>query len=182
MTTNAYAINGQLGIDVTAAGVTTPQFAVGTRVRLSDGSEWIYVKASATCNQYDMLGVSDDATCAGLTTTLASTGVALAVAQQALTSGSYYWVLTANPTPPAVASAGVPASTDNYKVRTAASCAVNAKLATTATAGTIDDTTAGTSLRIDNIVLTDTNTTSTTSARTFRTSVGGMVLSGTLAI
>lgn len=182
MTTNAFPINGQLGVDVAATGVTTPQFAVGTRTRLSDGSEWMYVKASATCNQYDMLGISDDATCAGLTTTLAATGVALAVAQQALTSGSYYWVLTANPTPPAVASAGVPASTDNYKVRTAASCATYAKLASTATAGTVDDTTAGSVIRIDNIIITDTNTTSTTSARTFRTSVGGMVLSGTLAI
>lgn len=181
MTTGSFVSNGMLGVDTAAAGVTAAAFTVGTRVRKSDGSEWIYVKASAACNIYDMLGISDNVTCAGLTTTLASTGVALAVAQQALTSGSFYWVLTANPTPP-TAPAGVPDSTDNYKVRTAASCAVAAKLATTATAGTIDDTTAGSVLRIDNIVITDTNTTSTTSARTFRTSVGGMVLSGTLAI
>lgn len=181
MTTSAFTINGALGIDVTATGVTTPAWTVGTRTKLSDGSEWVYVKASAACNQYDMLGISDNVTCAGLTTTLASTGVALAVAQQALTSGSHYWVLTANPTPP-TAPAGVPDSTDNYKVRTAASCAVAAKLATTATAGSIDDTTAGTALRIDNIVITDTNTTSTTSARTFRTSIGGMVLGGVLTV
>ena len=166
MTTNAFLVDGTLGVDVTVVGVTTPVWAVGKRVSLSDGSVWMYVKASATCNQYDMLGISDDATCAGLTTTLAATGVALAVAQQALTSGSYYWVLVANPTPPPVASAGVPASTDNYKVRTAASCATYAKLASTATAGTVDDVTTGSSIRIDNIIITDTNTTSTTSART----------------
>lgn len=181
MTTLSYVNNGILGIDVAAAGVTTPGFTVGTRCRMSDGSEWIYVKASATCNQYDALAITDNVTCAGLTTTLASTGVGVAVAQQALTSGSYYWVLTSNPTPP-TAPAGVPDSTDNYKVRTAASCAVAAKLATTATAGTLDDTTAGSVLRIDGIFITDTNTTSTTSARTFRTAVSGMQIGGTLAV
>lgn len=182
MTTGSYVNDGTLGVETAATGVTTPAFTVGKRVTKSDGSVWMYVKASATCNIYDALGISDDATCAGLTSTLAATGVAVAFAQQALTSGSYYWVLLANPTPPAVASAGVPASTDNYKVRTAASCAVYAKLATTATAGTIDDTTAGTTYRLDNIIITDTNTTSTTSARTFRTSAHGVTISGTLAI
>lgn len=173
MTTSAFVNNGQLGIDVTAAGVTTPAFNVGQRITLSDGSTWIYVKASATCNIYDALAIIDSTTCSGITSTLGLRGCAFGVAQQALTSGSYYWVLTSNPTPP-TAPAGVPDSTDNYKVRTAASCAVDAKLATTATAGTLDDTTAGTVARMDGIVITDTNTTSTTSARNFRTAVGGV--------
>jgi len=173
MTTGAFAANGQLGINVAAAGVTTPAFQVGMRTRLSDGSEWIYIKASATCNQYDCVAIIDNATCQGMTSTIDLRGVAVGFAQQALTSGSYYWVLTSNPTPPSAPS-GVPDSTDNYKVRVAASCAVDAKLATTATAGTLDDTTAGTVARMDGIVITDTNTTSTTSARTFRTAVGGV--------
>lgn len=175
MTTNAFVADGTLGIDVSAAGVTTPAFQVGKRITLSDGSTWIYIKASATCNQYDCVAIIDSATCQGMTSTIGLRGVAVGFAAlQAMTSGSYYWVLTSNPTPP-TAPAGVPDSTDNYKVRTAASCAVDAKLATTATAGTIDDTTAGTVCRLDGIVITDTNTTSTTSARTFRTAVGGVV-------
>lgn len=173
MTSSAYCSDGTLGVDVTAAGVTTPGWSVGKRVTLSDGSTWMYVKASATCNQYDCVAIIDSATVQGMTSTIGLRGVAVGFAQQALTSGSYYWVLTSNPTPP-TAPGGVPDSTDNYKVRTAASCAVDAKLATTATAGTLDDTTAGTVCRMDGIVITDTNTTSTTSARTFRTAVGGV--------
>lgn len=182
MTTGSYVNDGKLGIDTTDTGVTTPRWPVGTRCEKSDGSTWMYVKASATATIYDALGITDDATCAPLSSTVAANGTPVAFAQQALTSGSYYWVLLSNPTPPAVASAGVPVATDNYKVRVAASCAVNAKLATTATAGVLDDTTAGTTYRLDNIVITDTNTASTTSARTFRTSAYGVVIGGTLAI
>lgn len=173
MTTGAYANNGQLGIAVGEAGTTAPLFPVGTRVTLSDGSTWIYVKASATALIYDALAIIDSSTCQPITSTLGLRGVAVGIAQQALTSGSYYWVLTANPTPP-TAPSGVPDSTDNYKVKVLASCAVDAKLATTATAGVLDDTTAGTVLRLDGIVLTDTNTASVSSARTFRTAVSGI--------
>lgn len=173
MTTAAYCNNGTLGVDVAATGVTTPAWTVGKRVTLSDGSTWIYVKASATCTQYDAVAIIDSSTCQPITSTIGLRGVAVGICQQALTSGSYYWVLTSNPTPP-TAPSGVPDSTDNYKVRVLASCAVDAKLATTATAGALDDTTAGTVLRLDGIVLTDTNTASVSSARTFRTAVAGI--------
>jgi len=173
MTTSAYCNDGTLGVDVTATGVTTPAWPVGKRVTLSDGSTWIYVKASATVNQYDCVAIIDSATVQGMTSTIGLRGVAVGFAQQALTSGSYYWVLTSNPTPPS-APAGVPDSTDNYKVRVLASCAVDAKLATTSTAGALDDTTAGTVCRMNGIVITDTNTASVSSARTFRTAIGGV--------
>lgn len=181
MTTNAYVIDGQLGVDVTAAGVTTPVFPVGKRVSLSDGSQWMYVKASGTVPQYAAVGIDSDTTVTALTTTTASTGVAVGVAQQAMVSGSYYWVLTANPTPPAI-SASASASTDNYRLRVASQCAVAAKLATTAYGGTLDDTTGGTSLRIDGIWITDTNTASASSSRSFRTAHYGMGIGGTLAV
>jgi len=173
MTTGAFCNDGKLGIDVAATGVTTPAFSVGKRIALSDGSQWIYIKASAAALIYDALAIIDSTTAQPITSTLGLRGVAVGIAQQALTSGSYYWVLTANPTPP-TAPSGVPDSTDNYKVKVLASCAVDAKLATTSTAGVLDDTTAGTVLRLDGIVLTDTNTTSVSSARTFRTAVAGI--------
>jgi hypothetical protein len=173
MTTGAFVNNGMIGVKVDATGVTTPEWQIGTRAKLSDGSEWIYIKASATALIYDALAIIDNATCQPITSTLGLRGVAVGIAQQALTSGSHYWVLTSNPTPPS-APAGVPDSTDNYKVKVLASCAVDAKLATTSTAGVLDDTTAGSVLRLDGIVLTDTNTASVSSARTFRTAIGGI--------
>lgn len=157
----AYVISGQLGVDPTLdiTGTTTPQHVVGSRVRMSDGTEWVYLKASATIAQYDVCVSVDNATTQGITSTLGLRGMAICLAQQAFVSGEYGWFLVSNPL----------GSTD-YKVNTAASCTVDIKLATTATAGVLDDTTAGTVLRVDGVVLTDTNTTSTTSPRTFRTS------------
>ena len=173
MTTGAFVNTGMLGVNVAALGSTVPEWQIGSRVELSDGSEWIYVKASASALIYDALAIIDSSTCQPITSTLGLRGVAVGIAQQALTSGSHYWVLTANPTPP-TAPSGVPDSTDNYKVKVLASCAVDAKLATTSTAGVLDDTTAGSVLRLDGIVLTDTNTASVSSARTFRTAISGI--------
>jgi len=181
MTTSSYVNDGTLGVDTSAAGVTTPAWTVGKRVSKSDGSQWMYVKASGTIPQYAAAGIDSATTATALTTTTASTGVAVGIAQQAMVSGSYYWILTANPTPPAVA-AGVPDSTDNYKLRVASQCANLAKLATTAYGGTLDDTTAGSVLRIDGIWITDTNTASASSSRTFRTAHYGMGIGGTLAV
>lgn len=155
----AYFINGLIGADPAAAVVTSPVFPVGTRALANDGTEWVYLKASATIAQYACCVSVDNATTQGVTSTLGLRGMALCIAQQAYASGDYGWFLLSNPL-------GV----TTWKVRTAASAAVDVKLATTATAGVLDDTTAGTVLRIDGIVLTDTNTTSTTDPRTFRTS------------
>jgi hypothetical protein len=173
MTTGAFANDGRLGVNVAALGSTNPEWQIGTRVEMSDGSEWIYVRASATALIFDALAIIDSTTCQPITSTLGLRGVAVGIAQQALTSGLHYWVLTANPTPP-TAPAGVPDSTDNYKVKVLASCAVDAKLATTSTAGVLDDTTAGTVCRLNGIVLTDTNTAAVSSARTFRTAASGI--------
>jgi hypothetical protein len=70
----------------------------------------------------------------------------------------YVWMLIANPL-----------AATTYKVRVAASCAIDAKLATTANAGTLDDTTAGTVMRCNGIVLTDSQPAGSSGSRTFRT-------------
>lgn len=154
-----YSIDGKLGVDVTAAAATTPAWAVGTRSKQADGTEWVYLKASATIRQYDAVVSVDNATTQGITSTLGLRGMAIAIAQQAYVANDYGWYLLANPL-------GV----TGYKVRVALSCAIDAKLATTAFAGTLDDTTAGTVMRVNGIVLTDSQPAGSSGSRTFRTS------------
>lgn len=161
----AYAINGLIGVDVSKAAVTTPGFPVGQEVELNDGSKWQYVAipTSTTIVQYGAYAVTSGVAVAALTSTIGLKGYNIAIAQQAVTSDAsniqYIWMLTANKL----------AST-SYKVRVAASAAIDIKLATTAFAGTLDDTTAGTVLRIDGIVLTDSQPAGSSGSRTFRTS------------
>lgn len=165
----AFAINGPIGVNVSASPVTTPQFALGSRVEMNDASVWIYVAVptSTTIIQYACYGIASLGnsrfTVAALTSTIGLRGVAIAIAQQAVTSDAtntqYLWMLIANPS-----------ADTTYKVRVAASCAIDAKLATTAFGGTLDDTTAGTVLRVDGIVLTDSQPAGSSGSRTFRTS------------
>lgn len=161
----AYSIDGKIGVNVSDAPVTTPVWPVGARTVLSDGSEWAYLSigTSQAISQYMAVGGTTGLLTVPLTSTNALTGVPIYIAQQAVTSNAsdeqYMWFLCANP---------LAAST--YKVRVAASCAPNAKLATTANGGTLDDTTAGTVLRVDGIVITETQPSGSSGSRTFRTS------------
>lgn len=165
----AYTIDGKIGVDVTAAAVTTPGWPVGTRARLSDGTEWVYVSiaVSTTIIQYAVYAMASGGNSTGnvaaVTSTIGLRGCALCIAQQAVTSDAsnvqYVWMLLSNPE-----------ATTTYKVRVAASCAIDAKLATTVNAGTLDDTTAGTVMRCNGIVLTDSQPSGSSGSRTFRTS------------
>lgn len=168
----AYTLGGIIGVDVTSAAGTTavnnppvPKHTVGNEVELSDGTKWRYVSIpiSTTIIQYGVYGLSTaTGGVAALTSTIGLRGVTIAIAQQAVTSDAtniqYIWMLIANPL-------GV----TGYKVRVAASCAIDAKLATTAFAGTLDDTTAGTVLRVNGIVLSDSQPSGSSGSRTFRT-------------
>lgn len=161
----AFFTNGPIGAKPDAAPVTSPAFKVGTEAKADDGSKWIYVAVpvSTTIIQYGAYAISSGVAVAALTSTLGLRGFAVCIAQQAVTSDSaniqYLWMLISNPL-----------GNTSYKVRVAASCAVDAKLATTANAGTLDDTTAGTVIRLDGIVLTDSQPAGSSGSRTFRTS------------
>lgn len=162
----AYAINGIIGVNVDAAPHTTPIRPLGFKVEMSDGSTWQYlaIPTSTAIRQYDACAViASNSTVNALTSTNGLKGYALAIAQQTVSSNTssiqYMYFLLANPN----------GKTD-YKVRVAASCAIDAKLATTAMGGTLDDTTAGTVLRVDGIVLTDSQPSGSSGSRTFRTS------------
>lgn len=160
-----YNIDGRIGVDVSASPTTTAAWPVGMRTRLNDGSEWAYltIGTSQAISQYMAVGGTTGSLTVPLTSTNALTGVPIYIAQQAVTSNAssvqYMWFLCANPL-----------ASSSYKVRVAASCAVAAKLATTANGGTLDDTTAGTVLRVDGIVLTDSQPAGSSGSRTFRTS------------
>jgi hypothetical protein len=155
-----------VGANPTFAPTTLAGFAVGSRIRQSDGSEWIYaaIPTSTAIRQYDCcVIIASNGTVNAITSTLALRGMAICIAQQAVSSDTaniqYMWFLLSNPL----------AST-TYKVRVALSCAIDAKLATTAMGGTLDDTTGGTVLRVDGIVLTDSQPAGSSGSRTFRTS------------
>lgn len=166
----AYVTFGPVGADPTVAASTTSGFTLGTRCRMSDGTEWVYlsIPTSTTIVQYGMYAVASLGnsrhTVAAVTSTIGLRGCSLAIAQQAVTSDAsnvqYMWFLLSNP-----------GADTAYKVRVAASCAIDAKLATTAFAGTLDDTTAGTVMRCNGIVLTDSQPAGSSGSRTFRTSI-----------
>ena len=161
----AYAINGVIGVNVTSAPTTVPGRSLGQKVEMNDGSVWQYlaIPTSTAIRQYDTCAViTSTSTVNAITSTIGLKGYPIAIAQQAVTSDAsnvqYMWFLVANPL----------GKTD-YKVRVAASCAIDAKLATTAFGGTLDDTTAGTVLRVDGIVLNDSQPAGSSGSRTFRT-------------
>lgn len=165
----AYALApSSMGVNVSAAASTTAGFPLGLEVQLDDGSKWKYlsIPTSTTIIQYAVYAIASLGntrhTVAALTSTIGLRGCAVAIAQQAVTSDAsnvqYMWFLIANP-----------AAVTTYKVRVAASCAIDAKLATTANAGTLDDTTAGTVMRLNGIVLTDSQPSGSSGSRTFRT-------------
>lgn len=166
----AYCIDGKAGVVVTDAPATTPVWAVGTRAAMSDGTAWIYcaVPTSTSVRQYDCCGITGTSSIVPVTSTIGLRGVGEAICQQTVTSDSvniqYLWFLTSNTM-----------GNTTYKVRVALSCAVDAKLATTAFAGTLDDTTAGTVQRVDGIVLTDSQPAGSSGSRTFRTATSGLM-------
>lgn len=166
----AFAIDSRIGLNVGDAPVTTPVWAVGQRSTMSDGTIWVYcaVPVSTSVRQYDCCGITGTASVVPVTSTIGLRGVGEVICQQTVTSDSvniqYLWMLAANPM-----------ANTTYKVRVALSCAIDAKLATTAFAGTLDDTTAGTVQRVDGIVLTDSQPAGSSGSRTFRTATPGLM-------
>lgn len=126
-----HAITPILGVDITAATSTTPNFKLAGRATLSDGGEAMYIKASSTITAGDVLLIDSAGAAAPITTALTDAGTATAhkyigVAHVDITSGSYGWACTR----------GVPTAGINV----AASCVRGSPLYTTSTAGRLDDT------------------------------------------
>ena len=102
---------------------TSPSFAVGTTVNLSDGGQAVYVRASSDVAQYSAVSVRVDNTVVPITTTNSANSKVVGFAQASIASAYYGWVQIG----------GKPV------VKLAASCLPAVPLYTTATAGTLDD-------------------------------------------
>lgn len=129
----AFSIQNMLGADLTAVYIPAstsgdtlayprPPFAVGTKTRGSDATEWTYILASSAIAQYDFVGIDEDFNAAPLTDAMALDGWFIGIAQVAIASTYYGWVATQG---------------TNISGRVGASTTVDVALWTTATAGTL---------------------------------------------
>lgn len=149
----AYISDGTIGIDLTAktAGTTTDGenaiFSLGHRVAGTDNSEWVYVQAGGAITQYDAVAIDENYQAVALTSALALAGHMIGFAQVAFSDNDLGWVALEG---------------SNITARIAGSCAADVQLYTSATAGVLDDTSAGVLIR--GVVAVTTN--STTAAST----------------
>lgn len=112
---------------------TAARIPVGTVVNTTDGGSMMYVQATSTIAQYDACIIINTSSAAGasigcvpVTTTNALTSQRLAFAQTAIASASYGWVHL---------------SGNSIRVKSLIACQPAVPLFTTATAGSLDDTT-----------------------------------------
>ena len=104
---------------------TTPSFATGTTVNLTDGGQAVYVQAASTVSTYMAVSVRVDNTVLPLTTTNSASSKAIGFAQASIASAYYGWVQLG----------GKP------RVNVLIACQPNVPLFTTSTAGSLDDAT-----------------------------------------
>lgn len=133
-----------IGFDpnATFAALGSKAFGLGNRTETFDGKEFVFLKASATINQYDVItfGIDYSTLAAPVTTTNGLRGNLLAVAPVAVASGSYFWAQVKGP----------------CTMNVLASCVANVRLNTTATAGSPDDDGTSTTKAIQGMYLTTT--------------------------
>lgn len=122
-----------------------PPFSQGFYARGTGESDYVFVKASAAINKGDVCLISTTYTAAGVTTTNATFGSLLGVAQGAIASGAYGWLQRAGTC---------------QNIGTAAAVVTNVQLAATASAGLVDDVTT-TGLKSLNGIVTATATSAT---------------------
>jgi hypothetical protein len=100
-------------------------FGANDEVISANGSVYKYVLSTDTIAAYDVLAVTSAGVASRLTTTNANDGVIIGVAQAALSSGYYGWMQVLGPT----------------TVNCLSTCSAEVALFSTATAGSLDDTT-----------------------------------------
>lgn len=114
-----------IGLDLSGTS-TTPQFALGTTITATNGTEWTYVQAGAAITAYDYVCIDSAFLATSGTKANVDKGYGIGFAQFAFASGEYGFV----------ARRGV-----GLKVNALTLCLLDAPLYTTATAGAVDDTT-----------------------------------------
>ncbi len=117
---------------------SSPVFRLGEKGAGTNGTEWIYCKASGAVTEYQAVGIDEDFTAYPLTTALAARSDLIGFAQVACATTYYTWVATKG---------------SDIKVRTKASAVADTQLWTTASAGVLDDATAAGAMKIDGVTL-----------------------------
>lgn len=131
-----YAISGMLGVNFTERS-TTPTVDLGTTVLGANGSQWVYVKAGEAVAQYDVVAVDEAYSALKLTKALADVGHKIGAASAAFAANEYGWVQSSGVT----------------RINVLASCAADVALYTSATAGSLDDSSSS-QTKIKGVVLT----------------------------
>lgn len=135
----AFVTDGTVGVDLTKLTAGTGasfnqgnEFALGTRVTATDGSNWVYVHAAAAIAQYDCVAIDENFEATPMTKALADAGHGVGFAQVAFDDNDFGWVAVNAP--------------GNITVNVLASCAADVQLYTSGTAGALDDTSASQTL------------------------------------
>lgn len=134
----AYVTSGMAGVSLTklTTGTTTDgagaEFALGTKVNATDGSEWVYVQAGAAITIYSCVTIDENFQAVMCTKALVDAGHSIGFNQVAFADNDMGWVCTH--------------ANGNINVRLFTSCAADVQLYTTGTAGILDDTSASQTL------------------------------------
>lgn len=118
--------SGRLGVDYTET-YTDERFPLGLEDMADNNGCYVFARAvsSQTIAQYHCVAIDENHKAQSITTTLAADGHTVGFCQVALTADSYGWV--------ALRGSGI-------KALCGASCAADATLYTSGTAGVLDDT------------------------------------------
>lgn len=135
----------------TASVSTTATHGLGDMFTDHDGKVWVYVQASATIAQYDVVTYDETyyTTVAPVSTSNDARDDKLGVAPVAFANDEYGWLQIYGP----------------CTMNVLASCNANAELTTTATGGALDDATTASLIVADGIVLTAANSASVAAAK-----------------
>ncbi len=152
----AFAITPLMGVDITdtsslqsgSATIYEPEFILGSRVKLSDTGEAMYIKATSAITAGDVLLISSAGAGVPITTALTDKGgttphQVIGVAHTTLAAGQHGWACLGG--------------TPTAGISVLASCVRGSPLYTTSTAGALDDTDTSSHL-ISNIFITTTAT------------------------
>lgn len=139
----SYPTDGTIGANFSVTS-TDAKFKPGTMVLGTDGTRWIYAKASATLTQYDCVVIDSSFKANAITSALCTEGASIAWPQVGVLTDEYFWGAMEGRT---------------INIRVAAACASNVALYTTATAGVLDDTAANCLINNVKIVTTQSSDT-----------------------
>ena len=133
-----FAVNGPIGTNFYLTH-DVAKFALGTRTQGIEGTEWIYVKAASAITAAGYVVSFDEAFSAAMVSTSNDAeGDLGGIAPVAFAASDYGWVQVKGP----------------CVIRVGASCAANAPLNTTATAGQLDDDSTAAALIVEGAYLT----------------------------